>query len=105
MWWAAARPPPPAGGAVEDVDDAPEQVFEIGFEASVLEGADEGVESVGDGGADQVILGQRPWIGFALERTVAVELEFFEEVGGRALGVLGFVVVDVRQVGHGVRLR
>ena len=94
-----------ADGAVEDVDDAPEQVFQVGLEAGVLQGGGEGVEGVGDRGAHEVILGKRSWVGFALERAVAEELEFGEEVGGRALGVIGFVVFRRVVVGHRVRLR
>ena len=35
------------GGAVEQADGGPQQVFEIGFEAGVLERRDQGVEDVG----------------------------------------------------------
>ena len=39
-------------GAVEQIDGRPEQVFEVGFEAGVGKGGDEGVEDVGDGAGD-----------------------------------------------------
>ncbi len=42
----------PVGGAVEQVDGGPEQVFEVGFEARVGQGGDQGVEDVGQRGAD-----------------------------------------------------
>ncbi len=32
----------PVGGAVEDVDGRPEEIVEVGFEARVLQGADQG---------------------------------------------------------------
>ena len=59
--------------------------FEIGFEARVAERADEGVEDVGDGAGDRIGLGQRPRVGLVLEGTVAVELEFGEDVIGREM--------------------
>ncbi len=56
---------------------------EIGFEASVTQGCDQGIEDVGDGAADDACLGQRARIGLVLERTPAVELELGEDVCGR----------------------
>src|SRR5208282_1236388 len=38
----------PADGAVEEIDHRPEQILEVGFEAGVHQGDDEGVEDVGD---------------------------------------------------------
>ena len=73
----------PVGGAVEEVDGRPEQIVEIGFEAGVAQGGDQGVEDVGDGAGDGVAFGQRSRIGFVLEGTIAVELEFGEDVIGR----------------------
>src|SRR3546814_4035245 len=35
-------------GAVEDIDDAPEQVLEVGFDTGIDETARQGVEAVGD---------------------------------------------------------
>src|SRR3546814_17139561 len=43
------------GGAVEKIDGRPEQVVEVGFEAGVAEGDDQGVEDVGDGAGDDEI--------------------------------------------------
>ena len=77
----------PAGGAVEEIDGPPEQLFEIGLEAGVIERRDKGVEDVGDGGGDGIALGQRAGIGFVLERTPAVELELREGVIGLGGGV------------------
>ena len=73
----------PAGGAVEEVHSRPEQVFEVRFEASVGERHHEGVEDVGDAAGDDVAFGKRPRVGFVLERAVAVELEFVEDMVGR----------------------
>src|SRR5712671_5289003 len=72
----------PAGGAMEQVDSRPQQVVEIGFEASITQGCDQGIEDVCGGAADDARLGQRAWIGLVLERTPAVELEFGEDMCG-----------------------
>jgi hypothetical protein len=53
----------PFGGAVEQVDRAPEQVVEVGFEPGVLQRGDQGVEDVGDGAGDAVALGKRAGVG------------------------------------------
>ena len=47
----------PVDGAVEEIDGRPEQVFEVGFEAGVAQGDDEGVEDVGDGAGDDLRFG------------------------------------------------
>jgi hypothetical protein len=73
----------PVGGAVEQIDGRPQQVVEIGFEAGITQGHDQGIEDVGDGAADDARLGQRTRIGLVLEGTVAVELELGEDVRGR----------------------
>jgi hypothetical protein len=73
----------PVGGAMEEVDRAPEQFFEVGFEAGVGERHHQGVEDVGDAAGDDIALGKRSRIGFVLEGTVAVELEFLKDVIGR----------------------
>ena len=44
---------------------------------------DQGVEDVGDGAGDGVGFGQRPRVGLVLEGTIAIELEFGEDVIGR----------------------
>ena len=46
----------PADGAVEEIDRRPEQVLEVGFEAGVGQGRDQGVEDVGDGAGDGIAL-------------------------------------------------
>src|SRR3546814_12169216 len=75
------------GGAVEKIDGRPEQVVEVGFEAGVAAGDDQGVEDVGDGAGDDVAFGERPWVGFVLEGAEAVKLEFGADVVGRGRGV------------------
>ena len=44
----------PVDGAVEQVDGGPEQVLEVGLEARVGERGDQGVEDVGERGADRL---------------------------------------------------
>jgi hypothetical protein len=70
----------PAGGTMEEVDGRPEQLAEIGLEASVAQGDDKGVEDVGAGAGDGLGFGQRSRVGFVLEGAIAVELEFGEDV-------------------------
>ena len=72
----------PVRGAVEEVDRRPEQRLEVGFEARVAERRDQRVEDVGDGAADGVGFGQRPRVRLVLERTIAMELQFGEDVVG-----------------------
>ena len=79
------------GGAVEEVDERPEQVVEVGFEPGVAEHAGEGVEDVGEAGPDHLVVGQRPRIGLVLMRTVAVQLQFEDDAVGRRGGVVGLV--------------
>ena len=73
----------PVCGAVEEVDGRPEQILEVRFEPGVAQGGDQGVEDVGDGAGDHLALGKRSRIGFVVERTVAEELQFGEDVVGR----------------------
>ena len=68
---------------MEDIDGRPEEIVEVGFEARVLQGHDQGVEDVGDRARDLVAVRQKPLIGFVGERPVAVELQFVEDVVGR----------------------
>src|SRR3546814_13005805 len=63
-------------GAVEDIDDAPEQVLEVGFDTGIDETARQGVEDVGDGAASEAIIGKRPGVGFAVIGPLAVKLHF-----------------------------
>jgi hypothetical protein len=76
----------PVGGPVEDVDRRPEEIVEVGLEAGVLQGEDQGVEDVGDGAGDMVALRKRSGIGLIREGTVAVKLEFAEDVVGGGRG-------------------
>ena len=85
---------------MEQVDDGPEQVFDVGLQARVGKGGDEGVEDVGQCGADNVLFGQWPGVGFVLERAVAVELEFGEKRGGGGVGAVRFVVAGVDDRGR-----
>ena len=89
----------PVGGAVEEIDGRPEQIVEVGLEAGVGQGGDQGIEDVGDGAGEHVAFRQRPRVGLVLEGTVAVELEFGQDVVGRRGCVLGFKVV---LLGHGM---
>ncbi len=72
----------PADGAVEDVDRRPQQVFEVGFEAGITQRHRQCVEDVGHRAGDDLGVGHWPRVGFVLERAVAVELEFGEDVIG-----------------------
>ena len=74
----------PVGGAMEEVDGRPKEAIEVGFEAGVLEGGDQGIEDVGDGPGDRIAFGKRPRIGFVLKGTKTVELEFSQDVVGWA---------------------
>ncbi len=67
---------------MEDVDGRPEEIVEVGFEARVLQGADQGVEDIGDGARDLVAVGQKPLVGLVGEGAIAVELEFVEDMVG-----------------------
>ena len=70
-------------GAMEDVHRRPEQVLEVGFEASVGQRHHESVEDVGDAAYKDVRFGKRPGVGFVVEGAVAIELEFVEDLVGR----------------------
>ena len=89
----------PVGGAVEQVNLGPQQVFEVGLQAGVGEGGDQGIEDVGDRGADSALFGQRPGVGFVLEGAVSVELEFGQDRGGRGFGMVRLAVGE-RAIGH-----
>ncbi len=43
---------------MEEIDGRPEEIDEVGFEAGVFQGRDQGVEDVGDGPGDAVAFGQ-----------------------------------------------
>ena len=70
-------------GAVEEIDDRPEQVLEVRFEARVAQSRDESVEDVRDGAGHGIAFGKRSWIGLVLEGTVAIKLKLVEDVIGR----------------------
>src|SRR3546814_7845090 len=61
--------------------------------SSDRQGDDQRVEDVGDGAGDMVAFRKRSGIGFIREGTIAVELEFTEEMVGGGRGVMRFVVV------------
>jgi hypothetical protein len=68
---------------VEDVHHRPEQVLEVGFETSVRQRHHEGVEDVGDAAGEDARFWKRPRIWLVVEGTVAIELEFVEDMVGR----------------------
>ena len=87
---------------MEDVDEGPEQVVEVGFEPGVAEHTGEGLDDRGKPGADHLVVGQGAGIGLVLMRTVAVHLQFEDDAVGRRGGVIGLVaVVEGKVVGHG----
>ena len=69
--------------AVKEIDRRPEQIFEIGFEASVCERTDDRIEDVCDRSGNRIGLGQRSWIRLVRDGTVAVELKLGEDMIGR----------------------
>src|ERR1700678_1876836 len=77
---------------MEEIDGRPQQVVEVGFEAGFAQARDEGVEDVGDGGCDDTGFGQRSRVGFVLEGSIAVQLEYGKDVIGRGCGVSLLVV-------------
>ena len=87
---------------MEAVDRRPEQRFEVGIETRVGKRSGQGVEDVVDGAVDGFVFGQRPQVGLAGARLVAVELQLVENVRGGGCGVDGFGVVVVGR--HGVLL-
>ena len=71
------------GGAVEDVDEGPEQVVEVGFEPGVAEHAGKRLDDAGEARPYYRVIGQRPWIRLVLMRTMAVHLQFEDDAVGR----------------------
>ena len=65
--------------AVEEIDSRPEQVLEVGLEASVAQCGDEGVEDVGEGACTGLRERQWPRIGFVLARPIAIKLKLGED--------------------------
>src|SRR3546814_5129245 len=91
-------------GPVENIDDAPEQILEIGLDAGIDEAARQGVEDVGDGAPGKSVARERPGVGFILIGPMAVKLHFLEEIGAGA-GLLRFAAFGmVGQIGHGFSL-
>jgi hypothetical protein len=76
------RPFDPGRGAVEEVDLAPEDFFEVGFHAGVTEGGYEGIEDIDDGDGKALPVRHRARIGLVLKGAVAVELQLVERMGG-----------------------
>ncbi len=83
----------PLDGAVERIDGGPEEIVEVGIEARIGHGGDQGVEDVGDGAFDDAVFRHGPGIGFVFGGPVAVELKLLRNLVGRRCGVFGFVVV------------
>ena len=88
------RPLDPGRRAVEEVDLAPEHLFEVGFHAGVFKARDEGIEDVGDGDRKALPIGHRARIGL-IKRTEAIKLQLVERMGGLGCGVGGFIRVVV----------
>jgi IS4 transposase len=65
---------------MEKIDCRPEQVFEVGLESRILERRNQGVTDVGDSAGDNLGVRQRPWVGLALKRTVAIELQLGQKM-------------------------
>ncbi len=83
----------PQDRAVEGVDGRPEDLVEVEVEAGVGHGGDQGVEDVGDRGADDLILGRDPGVGLVLGGTIAVEFEGFDDMAGGRGAVIGVEIV------------
>ncbi len=54
--------------AMEEVDQRPEQVGQVGLQARLAEARDECVEDVGDGAGEAIRIGQWPRVGLVGER-------------------------------------
>jgi hypothetical protein len=91
----------PLVGAVEEIDGRPQQVLEVGFEASFAQGSDECVEDVGDGTGDGTGFGKRSRVGLVLEGAIAVELELGKDVIGRGCRLRRLIVLLVVVDRHG----
>ena len=69
--------------AVEQVDDRPEQIGQVGLKPGVGKRRDQRIENVGERALQPSRIGQRARVRLVLEGTMAIELQFVEEVGGR----------------------
>ena len=67
------------GGAVEEIDGAPEELIDVGFEARVGECGDERIEDVGERRLQGVRFGQWSGVGLVREGTIAAELQLLED--------------------------
>ena len=94
MFVLVERPLNPRRRAVEEVDLAPEHLFEVGFHAGVFQGRDEGIENVCDGDRKALPIWHRARIGL-IKGAVAVKLQLVERMGGLGCGVGGFIRVVV----------
>ncbi len=79
---------------MEEVDLAPEHLFEVGFHTGVFQGRDESVEDVGDGDREALPIGHRARIRL-VKGAIAVELELVERMGGLGCAMDGFIRVVV----------
>jgi hypothetical protein len=70
------------GGAMEEIDCRPQQVLEVGFEASFAQGGDKGIEDVGDGASYDARFGEWSRVRFVLEGAITMKLELGEQVIG-----------------------
>ena len=89
---------------MEDIDDAPEQILQIGLDAGIDEAARQCVEDIGDGAASEPVARERPCVGFILIGPMTVKLHFLEQVSAGA-GLIRFAALGkVGQVDHVVFL-
>lgn len=72
---------------MEEVYRRSEQVLEIGFNAGVGQCRDKGVEDIGEGASDRVLVGQGARIRFVLMRMIAMDLQFVDDAIGDRLNV------------------
>ena len=61
------------GGAVEEIDGAPEELFEVGLEARAIKRRGERIEDVDQRDLHGLLVRQGARVGFVLARPVAVE--------------------------------
>ena len=64
---------------MEEIDGAPEQLFEVGFEPRVFEHPGERIDDAGRARCTDLLVGQRARVGLVLVRTVAVHLQFEDD--------------------------
>ena len=81
------------GFAVENIDQTPEQILQVGFQPRVAEHAAQHIEHVGQGAPKVVAIGQGAGVGFVLVGTPALHLQFGKNAGGRGSLMLGFELI------------